>query len=101
VNAVFSPSQRDYDRAEQILAAYQVAVSEAGSGRGAVMLGTEMIDEASRKMAVVIAAKGRAAGLTPTEDPPTAGDRPAPSDDPGHTPVDDRAGDQRRIEEAP
>ncbi|HKE52759.1 MAG TPA: CoA ester lyase [Actinomycetes bacterium] len=64
VNAVFSPSQQDYDRAEQILAAHQLAVSEAGGGRGAVMLGTEMIDEASRKMAAVIAAKGRAAGLT-------------------------------------
>ena len=31
------------------------------------MLGDEMIDEASRKMALVIAAKGRAAGLTRTE----------------------------------
>ena len=30
---------------------------------GAVMLGDEMIDEASRKMAIVVAAKGRAAGL--------------------------------------
>jgi hypothetical protein len=33
---------------------------------GAVMLGDEMIDEASRKMALVIAAKGRAAGLSRT-----------------------------------
>jgi citrate lyase subunit beta / citryl-CoA lyase len=32
--------------------------------RGAVMLGDEMIDEASRKLALVTAAKGRAAGLT-------------------------------------
>jgi citrate lyase beta subunit len=31
--------------------------------RGAVMLGHEMIDEASHKMAQAIAAKGRAAGL--------------------------------------
>ena len=31
---------------------------------GAVMLGDEMIDEASRKMALVIAGKGRAAGMT-------------------------------------
>jgi citrate lyase subunit beta/citryl-CoA lyase len=30
------------------------------------MLGDEMIDEASRKMALVIAAKGRAAGLSRT-----------------------------------
>ncbi len=31
--------------------------------RGAVMLGDEMIDEASRKMAQAIVAKGRASGL--------------------------------------
>ncbi|MDP8970799.1 MAG: CoA ester lyase, partial [Actinomycetota bacterium] len=37
--------------------------SEAGGKRGAVMLGDEMIDEASRKMALVIAGKGRAAGM--------------------------------------
>jgi citrate lyase subunit beta/citryl-CoA lyase len=34
--------------------------------RGAVMLGDEMIDEASRKMALVVAAKGRAGGMTRT-----------------------------------
>jgi citrate lyase subunit beta / citryl-CoA lyase len=28
------------------------------------MLGEEMLDEASRKMAMVVAAKGRAAGMT-------------------------------------
>jgi citrate lyase subunit beta / citryl-CoA lyase len=33
--------------------------------RGAVMLGDEMIDEASRKMAEAIAARGNAAGLVP------------------------------------
>jgi citrate lyase subunit beta/citryl-CoA lyase len=63
-NEVFAPSQDDYDRAEAILAAYEHSTSEAGGRRGAVMLGDEMIDEASRKMALVIAAKGRAAGLT-------------------------------------
>jgi citrate lyase subunit beta/citryl-CoA lyase len=31
------------------------------------MLGDEMIDEASRKMALVISAKGRAAGMTRTD----------------------------------
>jgi citrate lyase subunit beta/citryl-CoA lyase len=38
------------------------------------MLGDEMIDEASRKMALVIAAKGRAAGMkrTSTFEPPEA-----------------------------
>jgi citrate lyase subunit beta / citryl-CoA lyase len=63
-NAAFTPSQEDYERAEEILGAYEHATSEAGGRRGAVMLGDEMIDEASRKMALVIAAKGRAAGLT-------------------------------------
>ena len=62
-NEVFAPAQDDYDRAEAILDAYEHSTSEAGGRRGAVMLGDEMIDEASRKMALVIAAKGRAAGL--------------------------------------
>ena len=65
-NEVYAPAQEDYDRAELILDAYEHATSEAGGRRGAVMLGDEMIDEASRKMALVIAAKGRAAGLTRT-----------------------------------
>ena len=38
----------------------------AGGARGAAMLGDEMIDEASRKMALVVAGKGRAAGLQRT-----------------------------------
>ncbi|HLT10678.1 MAG TPA: CoA ester lyase [Micromonosporaceae bacterium] len=65
-NEVYSPSQADYDRAELILDAYEYYTSEAGGKLGAVMLGDEMIDEASRKMALVIAARGRAAGLTRT-----------------------------------
>jgi citrate lyase subunit beta/citryl-CoA lyase len=65
-NEVYSPSQGDYDHAELILDAYDFYTSEAGGGLGAVMLGDEMIDEASRKMALVMAAKGRAAGLTRT-----------------------------------
>ncbi|QKW34335.1 CoA ester lyase [Actinomadura sp. NAK00032] len=63
-NAVFSPAQDDYDHAELILDAYDHAL---GEGRGAARLGDEMIDEASRKMALVIAAKGRAAGLARTK----------------------------------
>jgi citrate lyase subunit beta / citryl-CoA lyase len=66
-NEVFTPSQQDFDRAEAILAAYEHSTSAAGGHRGAVMLGDEMIDEASRKMALVVAAKGRAAGLRPSE----------------------------------
>ncbi|MGI8311979.1 HpcH/HpaI aldolase/citrate lyase family protein [Saccharopolyspora hattusasensis] len=63
-NAVFSPRQEDYDHAENILDAYAWSTSEAGGARGAVMLGDEMIDEASRKMALVIAGQGRVAGMT-------------------------------------
>jgi citrate lyase subunit beta / citryl-CoA lyase len=62
-NETFSPKQEDYDHAENILDAYEWYTSEAGGARGAVLLGDEMIDEASRKMALVIAAKGRAAGM--------------------------------------
>jgi citrate lyase subunit beta/citryl-CoA lyase len=65
-NEVFSPRQDDFDHAELILDAYEYFTSEAGGRRGAVMLGDEMIDEASRKMAMVISAKGRAAGMTRT-----------------------------------
>ncbi|HET8642146.1 MAG TPA: CoA ester lyase [Pseudonocardiaceae bacterium] len=65
-NELYSPRQEDYDHAELILDAYAYFTSEAGGRRGAVMLGDEMIDEASRKMAVVLAAKGRAAGMQRT-----------------------------------
>ena len=62
-NEVYSPRQPDYDHAENILDAYDFHTSEAGGRKGAVMLGDEMIDEASRKMALVISSKGRAAGM--------------------------------------
>jgi citrate lyase subunit beta / citryl-CoA lyase len=65
-NEVYSPAQDDYDHAELILDAYEYYTSEKGGKLGAVMLGDEMIDEASRKMAMVVAAKGRAAGLRRT-----------------------------------
>lgn len=65
-NEIFSPRQQDYDHAELLLEAYEWHTSRAGGARGAVMLGDEMIDEASRKMALVIAGKGRAAGMTRT-----------------------------------
>jgi citrate lyase subunit beta/citryl-CoA lyase len=63
-NEVFSPTQQDYDHAENILDAYEYYTSEKGGAKGAVMLGDEMIDEASRKMALVISGKGRAAGMS-------------------------------------
>ncbi|WP_280421328.1 HpcH/HpaI aldolase/citrate lyase family protein [Nocardia carnea] len=65
-NEIFSPRQADYDHAEMILDAYAYHTSAEGGARGAVMLGDEMIDEASAKMAVVIAEKGRAAGMRRT-----------------------------------
>lgn len=68
-NQIFSPRQADYERAELILEAYEWHTSRAGGARGAVMLGDEMIDEASRKMALVVAGKGRAAGMARTAAP--------------------------------
>ena len=65
VNAEFSPAQDDYDRAELILAAYEYHTTR---GQGAAMLDGDMIDEASRKLALVAAARGRAAGLRPTRE---------------------------------
>jgi citrate lyase subunit beta/citryl-CoA lyase len=67
-NEIFSPRQADYDHAELILEAYEWHTSRDGGARGAVMLGDEMIDEASRKMALVIAGKGRAAAMTRSAD---------------------------------
>ena len=67
VNQVFAPDQEAYDRAELILDAYAHATDVRQAG--AVMLGDEMIDEASRKLALVTAAKGRAAGLARTGAP--------------------------------
>ena len=57
-------AQADYDHAELILDAYEYYTTVRKLG--AVMLGDEMIDEASRKMALVIAGKGRAAGMKRT-----------------------------------
>ena len=51
----------------QILDAYDYYTSAEGGAKGAVMLGDEMIDEASRKMALVVSAKGRAAGMQRTK----------------------------------
>ena len=60
-NEVFTPSQQDFDKSARILDAYREATEV--DRRGAVMLGDEMIDEASRKMAEQFYARGRAAGL--------------------------------------
>ena len=63
LNEVFTPSQEEFDKAEAVLEAYRHATEV--ERRGAVMFGNEMIDEASRKMAEQLSARGRAAGLAP------------------------------------
>ena len=92
VNRAFSPSQDDYERAELVLDAYRYYTTE--HHRGAVMLGDEMIDEASRKLALVTAAQGRAAGLRRTQrfEPAPDGSAehpPAPDGSAEHPPVPD------------
>lgn len=62
VNEVFSPTQEQFDRAWDILDAYEQATDV--EGKGAVMFGDEMIDEASRKMATKFVTRGERAGLT-------------------------------------
>src|SRR5439155_11697478 len=61
LNQVFTPSQEEFDKAEAVLEAYRHATDVQLTG--AVMFGTEMIDEASRKMAEQLALRGRAAGM--------------------------------------
>ena len=60
VNAVFTPSRAEWERAEALLDAYRRAADE--QGRGAAMFEGEMIDEANRRMAERLAEAGRAAG---------------------------------------
>jgi citrate lyase subunit beta/citryl-CoA lyase len=92
VNEVFAPDQDSYDRAEQILDAYAHATEVQQTG--AVMLGDEMIDEASRKLALVTAAKGRAAGLARTQGaaPGRAAPGPAGASSAEHPPGGERLG---------
>ncbi len=62
LNEVFGVSQDQFDRACDILETYEKATTE-GDRKGAVMYGDEMIDEASRKVAVKLVARGERAGL--------------------------------------
>jgi citrate lyase subunit beta/citryl-CoA lyase len=61
LNEVYSPTQEQFDKAWDILDAYRVATDE--NSTGAVMFGDEMIDEASRKMAMKFLTRGERAGL--------------------------------------
>jgi citrate lyase subunit beta/citryl-CoA lyase len=65
LNEMFSPTQEQFDRGWEVLDAYREATE--GDRKGAVMLGDEMIDEASRKVAVTLVAKGERAGMTRSE----------------------------------
>ena len=62
LNEVYSPTQEQFDKAWDILDAYQQATE--GDLKGAVMFGDEMIDEASRKMAIKFVSRGERAGLS-------------------------------------
>ena len=62
INEVYTPTQEQFDRAHDILEAYRTATEQ--DRRGAVMFGDEMIDEASRKMALKFVARGERAGMT-------------------------------------
>ena len=63
INEVFTPTQEQFDRAFDILDAYEKATTE-GDRKGAVMFGDEMIDEASRKMANKFVMRGERAGMS-------------------------------------
>ena len=61
INELFSPTTEQFAHACALLDAY--AASVEGDGRGAVLFNGEMIDEASRKMAMKFVARGELAGL--------------------------------------
>lgn len=61
INEIYSPTQEQFDLANQILDAYKNATDV--ELKGAVMFGDEMIDEASRKMALKFVARGQRAGM--------------------------------------
>jgi citrate lyase subunit beta/citryl-CoA lyase len=61
-NEVFTPTQEQFEAARRLLDAYHHATNV--ERKGAVMYEGQMIDEASRKIAEAIVARGEAAGLT-------------------------------------
>ncbi len=61
INEVYTPTQEQFDNAWAILDAYAIATER--ERKGAVMFGEEMIDEASRKMAVKFVSRGERAGM--------------------------------------
>jgi len=65
LNDIYSPTQEQFDLAWAILDAYKNATEH--ELKGAVMFGEEMIDEASRKMALKFVSRGERAGLKRSE----------------------------------
>lgn len=63
LNEVFGPNQEQFDHAWAVLDAYEEATT-TGDRKGAVMMGDEMIDEASRKVAIKVVSRGERAGFT-------------------------------------
>lgn len=61
INELFAPTSDQFERACALLDAYEQAVDV--DARGAVWFDSEMIDEASRKMAAKLVARGERAGL--------------------------------------
>ncbi|MGI8414580.1 MAG: HpcH/HpaI aldolase/citrate lyase family protein [Solirubrobacteraceae bacterium] len=62
LDELYSPTAEEFDRASAILEELEHAA--AADGRGAVLFEGEMIDEASRKRATQLVARGAAAGLS-------------------------------------
>jgi citrate lyase subunit beta/citryl-CoA lyase len=79
-NAIYGINQEDFERAADILDAYEQATDTVGDG--ATLFGDEMIDEATRKMAAVNHRLGLIQGLTV---------RYVPSDVPVHRRASHRA----------
>ena len=61
-NEMFGVSQEQFDKALDVLDAYEQATT-TGDRKGAVMFGDEMIDEASRKVAIKMKSRGERAGM--------------------------------------
>ncbi|MBW3665646.1 MAG: CoA ester lyase [Actinobacteria bacterium] len=59
-NEVFTPTKDQFQHASELLDAYREAIE---AGRGAASFKGKMIDEASRKMAEKLVARGEAAGI--------------------------------------
>ncbi len=61
INEAFTPDLEEFERASTVVSALERAAE--GEARGAVELDGAMVDEASRKLALQIVARGHAAGL--------------------------------------